>query len=142
MTFTTAYSSSQAHVLFPFIHSQIIVRSDVRWFIRVSHFTHDSLNLIHLIALIICVIRANKMHFFLLIYFNNNNPLHVYTRITMHGPQNVKRLNNVWQIIQTVEVPTQLPVAFYCLLPLRGKYSPSILFSARDPSFLRLRCDT
>ena len=96
----------QAHVLFPFIRSKIIVRSDVRWFLRVSYFTHDGLNLIHLIALIICVIRANKMHFFLSIYFNNNNNSTLCVYIMMHDPQNVKSLNDVWQIIQTVEGPT------------------------------------
>ena len=41
-----------------------------------------------------------------------------------------------------VEILTQLPIASCCLLPLRTKYSPSIPFSALDPRFSRLRCNT
>jgi len=46
----------------------------------------------------ICVIRTNKMHFFLLIYFNNH-PLHVSNRLTIHHQEVFYCICSIWHLI-------------------------------------------
>jgi hypothetical protein len=43
----------------------------------------------------ICVIRTNKMHIFLLIYFNNH-PLHVSSRLTIHHQELFYCICSIW----------------------------------------------
>jgi hypothetical protein len=47
--------------------------------------------------LFICVIRTNKMHFYLLIYFNNY-PLHISNRLTIHHQEAFYFICSIWYL--------------------------------------------
>ena len=78
---------------------------------------------IYLSYILICVIRTNKLHFSLLIYFNNH-PLHVLNRVTIHHQEvvtvyityGIYHAENILKLCKITYINIVIKSIKYCIL--------------------------